>query len=273
MSCFYRPVDDSHPLVAWATGGVEDGSITTAKLAGSAVTTQKIASSAVTTPKIADGAVIASKLYDQAVSTQKIGDGAVTMEKIASGLQSQLSTTFGRIPMVVITDNYRIEYDGNYYVSDILASNTAAQYAYILAPQVTDDVGGVIHDGWVIMLLTTSVNYYGQNKWAGTQYLPLSGGGSGGSGGGGDTFGSTVPAIQDPTGYFVPVIDNMTVFDGVNAGVAVGDYIIVPEIDDTGGAYVEGAGMLRVDSLDTTHPPYTTVALGTKFAPFAKADV
>lgn len=254
VSCFYRPVDDSHPLVTWTTGGViEDGSITTAKLAGSAVTTQKINDSAVT----------ADKLHAGAVSTQKLCSGAVTMAKLETTLQGQLNTTFGRIPYVVLV-NGSIEYDGTYYVSGFSADDTSASGAYILAPQVVDDVGGVIHDGWVIMMLTTSVTRYGQNKWAGTSYTPLAGGGSGG---GGDTFGSSAPAtIDSGTGtYTVPIIDDMVAFDGVKADIAVGDYIIVSDVLDSGGTSTGDSGMILVDNIDKTGQP--AVASGIKFIP------
>ena len=54
--------------------GVEDGGVTTVKLADGAVTTVKMA----------NGAVTADKLGSQEVTTAKIADGAVTRDKIAN---------------------------------------------------------------------------------------------------------------------------------------------------------------------------------------------
>lgn len=75
-------------------GTIEDGSVTTDKLADDAVTTAKIDDGAVTLAKlgsdvpvgIADGAVTTAKLGAEAVTTAKIADGAVTADKIASGV-------------------------------------------------------------------------------------------------------------------------------------------------------------------------------------------
>lgn len=60
-----------------------DGTVTTAKLAGSSVTTAKIATDAVTQAKIADDAVGADQLASSAVVTASIVDDAVTAAKIA----------------------------------------------------------------------------------------------------------------------------------------------------------------------------------------------
>jgi len=77
------------------TNDIKDGSVTNAKIAGSAVTGSKIASSAVTTSKLNGGSVTNAKLADSAVTTSKIATGgvensdiaanAVTGDKIADG--------------------------------------------------------------------------------------------------------------------------------------------------------------------------------------------
>ena len=66
------------------TTNVNDGAVTTAKIADSAVTAGKLDSNAVTTQKIADSAVTADKLGSSAVTTAKINDGAVTADKLGS---------------------------------------------------------------------------------------------------------------------------------------------------------------------------------------------
>ena len=67
------------------SAAVEDGSITTSKLANSAVTEAKLSSGAVTAEKIATGAVAHEKLADGSVRSGKIENGAVTRDKIADG--------------------------------------------------------------------------------------------------------------------------------------------------------------------------------------------
>ena len=68
-----------------STVSLEDGAVTTQKIAVGAVTTPKIADKSVTDAKLADGAVTTPKIADGAVTTPKIADGAVTTTKIADG--------------------------------------------------------------------------------------------------------------------------------------------------------------------------------------------
>jgi hypothetical protein len=83
------------------SGGIADGSVTTAKIATGAVTSDKLApgvidvadgsiteaklaTGAVTTNKVADGAVTTNKVANDAVTTNKVADGAVTTNKVAN---------------------------------------------------------------------------------------------------------------------------------------------------------------------------------------------
>lgn len=70
---------------AAVAGTVDDGAITTAKLADGAVTTAKMADGAVAGAKITDGAVTNAKLADSSILTANIGDGAITTPKFADG--------------------------------------------------------------------------------------------------------------------------------------------------------------------------------------------
>jgi hypothetical protein len=63
---------------------IDDGSITTAKLAGLAVTAEKVANAAIETAKIAAAAVDAGKIATSAVTTDKLNALAVTAEKVAA---------------------------------------------------------------------------------------------------------------------------------------------------------------------------------------------
>ena len=65
-------------------GGIEDGSVTTAKLADGAVTTDKIAYSTITYDKLADGSVLQTNIADGAVTDEKLANGSVTFDKMAS---------------------------------------------------------------------------------------------------------------------------------------------------------------------------------------------
>jgi hypothetical protein len=89
-----------------------DGSITAAKLANNAVTTTKLANNAVTTAKLADANVTTAKLANNAVTTAKLADANVTAPKIESPLSSDLtfssSQTFPNIPANPQTSAYTL---------------------------------------------------------------------------------------------------------------------------------------------------------------------
>ena len=91
----------------------DDGSITAAKLANNAVTTTKLANNAVTTAKLADANVTTAKLANNAVTTAKLADANVTAPKIESPLSSDLtfssSQTFPNIPANPQSFSYTLE--------------------------------------------------------------------------------------------------------------------------------------------------------------------
>lgn len=64
------------------TIGVENGGITTEKIANNAITTEKIQNNAVTTEKIANNSITTEKIQNNAVTTEKIANDSITTEKI-----------------------------------------------------------------------------------------------------------------------------------------------------------------------------------------------
>ena len=63
------------------SGGIADGSVTTAKIADGAVTTDKLAPGAI---NVADGSITEAKLSNGAVTTNKVANDAVTEAKLAN---------------------------------------------------------------------------------------------------------------------------------------------------------------------------------------------
>ena len=63
------------------SGGIADGSVTTAKIATGAVTSDKLAPGVI---DVADGSITEAKLSNNAVTTNKVADGAVTTNKVAN---------------------------------------------------------------------------------------------------------------------------------------------------------------------------------------------
>ena len=113
------------------SGGIADGSVTTAKIANDAITADKIApnvsftpddgsitaaklaNNAVTTTKLANNAVTTAKLADANVTTAKLADANVTAPKIESPLSSDLtfssSQTFPNIPANPQSSSYTLK--------------------------------------------------------------------------------------------------------------------------------------------------------------------
>ena len=102
------------------SGGIADGSVTTAKIANDAITADKIAPNVSFTPddgsitaaKLANNAVTTTKLANNAVTTAKLADANVTAPKIESPLSSDLtfssSQTFPKIPATTKTSAYTL---------------------------------------------------------------------------------------------------------------------------------------------------------------------
>ena len=61
---------------------INNGVITTTKLADNSITTAKIVDASVTSAKLADGAVTNTKVADNSITTSKVVDGSITMAKL-----------------------------------------------------------------------------------------------------------------------------------------------------------------------------------------------
>ena len=98
---------------AVTTPKIADKSVTDAKLADGAVTTPKIADGAVTTPKIADGAVTTPKIADKSVTDAKLADGAVYGSKIkVGGMRSDASERWS--PTVIVSKSGKVTISDKY---------------------------------------------------------------------------------------------------------------------------------------------------------------
>lgn len=77
------------------TADIEDGAITTAKLANMCVTTSKLGNKCVANGNLGDMSVQEGKIYPQAVTTAKIRDGAVTEDKLDAALVAKINAAGG----------------------------------------------------------------------------------------------------------------------------------------------------------------------------------
>lgn len=105
---------------------LEDGSVTTIKIADDAVTGAKIADGAITAAHIADGTIIAADIADGSVTSAKILDGtivnadinasaAIALSKLASGTSGQIVVhSSGGVPTATtVSGDITIDSTGN----------------------------------------------------------------------------------------------------------------------------------------------------------------
>lgn len=93
---------------------INNGAITTNKIANGAVTSDKIANSAVTSDKLSDGSVTTNKIVNGAVTSDKIVNNAITSDKIANS-----AVTIAKLDSDVINRFTTIETDINTIESNI----------------------------------------------------------------------------------------------------------------------------------------------------------
>lgn len=76
-----------------STNLIDDGAVTTAKIADVNVTEGKIAANAVTTAKIKDANVTTAKVADGAITTAKIANGTILEEDLSDAVKTKLNAT------------------------------------------------------------------------------------------------------------------------------------------------------------------------------------
>lgn len=83
MPTFREDLHLGHEVPMIGTEDINNGSVTTDKIADGAITSDKIGDGEVQTQDLADGAVTSEKIKDGEVKTADIADGAVTPEKLS----------------------------------------------------------------------------------------------------------------------------------------------------------------------------------------------
>ncbi len=76
-----------------STDLIDNGAVTTAKIADLNVTEGKIAANAVTTAKIKDANVTTAKVADDAITTAKIANGTILEEDLSDAVKTKLNAT------------------------------------------------------------------------------------------------------------------------------------------------------------------------------------
>lgn len=139
---------------------VEDGEITTAKIAALAVTAAKIAADAVTTAKILDSNVTTAKIADSAVTSAKIADGTI----VNADVSTTAAIDLGKLADATIDEQVAsytlVLTDKNKFIKMNITS-TANTVTVPTNASVAFPIGSQIH-----------IIQYGSGK---TQVIPVSG--------------------------------------------------------------------------------------------------
>ncbi|UJE15689.1 hypothetical protein SEA_LIGMA_34 [Gordonia phage Ligma] len=85
-----------------APDNIDNGSVTTAKLADDSVTQAKIAPGAVGSTEVATGGVGSANLATDAVTTVKIADDAVTGDKVGNGVTQARDSAGNQITLTAV---------------------------------------------------------------------------------------------------------------------------------------------------------------------------
>lgn len=96
---------NSPTAIPLSTDQLQDGLVTTPKIANNAVTDIKINDGSVTETKLGTGAVTADKIGSSAVVEAKIGTGAVTADKIGSGAVTEAKLATDAVTTDKIANN------------------------------------------------------------------------------------------------------------------------------------------------------------------------
>lgn len=108
------------------TAKLADGSVTTIKIADGNVTTTKLADSSVTTPKIANLNVTTAKINNAAVTTEKLADESVTAAKLNDNIYSSVFSERNKI----INGDMEFWQRGGPFVSPADKAFTADRWQY-----------------------------------------------------------------------------------------------------------------------------------------------
>jgi len=144
------PILKQWGITNWIIANVQDGSVTTPKLADNAVTSSKIADGTITSVDINTNAIQTINLQDLAVTTAKIGSNAVTTDRLADNAVTSTKIVTNAIngdhlsdnlltrrhfPVNGITTNYIdfsnfVLFSSNIAAANILSNNIAASNVY-----------------------------------------------------------------------------------------------------------------------------------------------
>ena len=119
---------------------IENGAITTVKIAAAAITADQIAANAVTADKIVAGAITAGKLAADSVTANSIAAGAITASKITTTDLASINSNLGAITAGSININNRFIVNSSGQAT-LSSANTGSGYT------VTDNAGMRVYDG------------------------------------------------------------------------------------------------------------------------------
>ena len=133
MPTFREDLHLGHEVPMIGTEDINNGSVTTDKIADGAITSGKIGDGEVNTQDLADGAVTSEKIKDGEVKTADIADGAITPEKLSDRIVPEVI-----VPIVKkvddkykgITDDLQNQID-SLEISGLALSNNFGDDPYI----------------------------------------------------------------------------------------------------------------------------------------------
>ena len=170
MPTFREDLHLGHEVPMIGTEDINNGSVTTDKIADGAITSEKIGDGEVNTQDLADGAVTSEKIKDGEVKTADIADGSITPEKLSDRIVPEVI-----VPIVKkvddkykgITDDLQNQID-SLQISGLALSNKFGDDPHIGISQKT--LTAAINDIWYKLEEITGETLVGINLTVTPEY-------------------------------------------------------------------------------------------------------
>lgn len=145
------------------TQKLADGAVTTIKIDDAAVTTAKIADSNVTSNKIADGNILTAKIADDAVTTGKIADNSITTPKLVDASITNAKLAASSITTDRLTTQTLKDIVGGITIHHFDSKDANADNTGLATPSSQSWLEGIYVEEWKMLIINNFIKASGDH--------------------------------------------------------------------------------------------------------------